>query len=54
MPTAKPPEGLAFDRIPTPVGEALVMWDAAGLLESSTGAAMSRACSACSRAIMAR
>jgi methylated-DNA-[protein]-cysteine S-methyltransferase len=32
MPTAKPPEGLAFDRIPTPVGEALVMWDAAGLL----------------------
>ena len=32
MPTAKPPEGLAFDRIPTPAGEALVMWDAAGFL----------------------
>ena len=27
MPTATPPEGLAFDRIPTPAGEALVMWD---------------------------
>jgi methylated-DNA-[protein]-cysteine S-methyltransferase len=27
MPTAVPPEGLAFDRIPTPAGEALVMWD---------------------------
>jgi methylated-DNA-[protein]-cysteine S-methyltransferase len=27
MPTAAPPEGLAFDRIPTPAGEALVMWD---------------------------
>jgi methylated-DNA-[protein]-cysteine S-methyltransferase len=32
MPTAKPPEGLAFDRIPTPAGEALVMWDAQGRL----------------------
>ena len=32
MPTAKPPEGLAFDRLPTPAGEALVMWDAAGAL----------------------
>ena len=27
MPTATPPEGLAFDRIPTQAGEALVMWD---------------------------
>ena len=32
MPTATPPEGpgpvaLTFDRIPTPTGEALVMWD---------------------------
>ena len=27
MPTATPPEGLAFDRIATPAGEALVMWD---------------------------
>jgi methylated-DNA-[protein]-cysteine S-methyltransferase len=32
MPTATPPEGpgsvaLAFDRIPTPAGEALVIWD---------------------------
>ena len=27
MPSAAPPEGLAFDRIPTPAGEALVMWD---------------------------
>jgi methylated-DNA-[protein]-cysteine S-methyltransferase len=27
MPTAAPPEGLAFGRIPTPAGEALVMWD---------------------------
>jgi methylated-DNA-[protein]-cysteine S-methyltransferase len=32
MPTAKPPEGLAFDRLPTPIGEALVMWDADGAL----------------------
>jgi|HubBroStandDraft_6_1064221.scaffolds.fasta_scaffold677067_2 methylated-DNA-[protein]-cysteine S-methyltransferase len=32
MPTAKPPEGLAFDRLPTPIGEAVVMWDAAGAL----------------------
>jgi len=32
MPTVKPPKGLAFDRIPTPAGEALVMWDAAGAL----------------------
>jgi len=32
MPTAKPPEGLSIDRIPTPAGEALVMWDAAGAL----------------------
>jgi len=32
MPTAKPPEGLSLDRIPTPAGEALVIWDAAGLL----------------------
>jgi len=32
MPTAKPPEGLAFDRIPTPIGQALVMWDAQGAL----------------------
>jgi len=32
MPTVKPPEGLAFDRLPTPAGEALVMWDAAGAL----------------------
>jgi len=32
VPTAKPPEGLSFDRIPTPAGEALVMWDAAGAL----------------------
>jgi methylated-DNA-[protein]-cysteine S-methyltransferase len=32
MPTAKPPEGLAFDRLPTPAGEALVMWDAQGRL----------------------
>jgi methylated-DNA-[protein]-cysteine S-methyltransferase len=33
MPTAKkPPEGLAFDRLPTPIGEALVMWDAQGAL----------------------
>jgi len=32
MPTAKPPEGLSLDRIPTPAGEALVMWDAAGAL----------------------
>jgi methylated-DNA-[protein]-cysteine S-methyltransferase len=29
MPIVVQPEGLAFDRIPTPVGEALVMWDAA-------------------------
>jgi len=27
MSIAAPPEGLAFDRIPTPAGEALVMWD---------------------------
>jgi methylated-DNA-[protein]-cysteine S-methyltransferase len=27
MSTAAPPEGLAFDRIPTPAGEALVIWD---------------------------
>ena len=27
MPTVAPPECLAFDRIPTPAGEALVMWD---------------------------
>jgi methylated-DNA-[protein]-cysteine S-methyltransferase len=27
MLTAAPPEGLAFDRIPTPAGEALVIWD---------------------------
>jgi len=32
MPTAKPPEGLSFDTIPTPAGDALVMWDAAGAL----------------------
>ncbi len=32
MPTAKPPEGLSLDRIATPAGEALVMWDAAGAL----------------------
>jgi len=32
MPTAKPPEGLSFDSIPTAAGEALVMWDAAGAL----------------------
>src|SRR5579863_1533726 len=33
VPTAKkPPEGLAFDRLPTPIGEALVMWDAQGAL----------------------
>jgi len=32
MPTAKPPEGLAFDCIATPAGEALVMWDAQGRL----------------------
>lgn len=32
MPSAKPPEGLAFDRLPTPIGEALVMWDADGAL----------------------
>jgi methylated-DNA-[protein]-cysteine S-methyltransferase len=32
MPTAKPPEGLAFGRLPTPIGEALLMWDAAGAL----------------------
>jgi methylated-DNA-[protein]-cysteine S-methyltransferase len=32
MPTAKPPEGLKLDRIATPAGEALVMWDAAGAL----------------------
>ncbi|HXQ12813.1 MAG TPA: methylated-DNA--[protein]-cysteine S-methyltransferase [Caulobacteraceae bacterium] len=32
MPTAKPPEGLAFDRLSTPIGEALVMWDADGAL----------------------
>jgi len=32
MPTEKPPEGLAFDRIATPAGEALVMWDSAGRL----------------------
>lgn len=28
MPTAPPPDGLAFGRIPTPAGEALLMWDA--------------------------
>jgi methylated-DNA-[protein]-cysteine S-methyltransferase len=28
MPIVVQPEGLAFDRIPTPAGEALVMWDA--------------------------
>jgi methylated-DNA-[protein]-cysteine S-methyltransferase len=27
MATVAPPEGLAFDRIPTPAGEALVIWD---------------------------
>jgi methylated-DNA-[protein]-cysteine S-methyltransferase len=27
MPTVAPPDGLAFDRITTPAGEALVMWD---------------------------
>ncbi len=27
MPTVAPLEGLAFDRIPTPAGEALVIWD---------------------------
>lgn len=27
MPTAASPEGLAFDRIATPAGEALLMWD---------------------------
>ena len=27
MSTAAQPEGLAFDRLPTPAGEALVMWD---------------------------
>ena len=32
MPTAKPPEGLSFDAIPTPAGDALVMWDAASAL----------------------
>ncbi|HLK24139.1 MAG TPA: methylated-DNA--[protein]-cysteine S-methyltransferase [Caulobacteraceae bacterium] len=32
MPTAKPPEGLSFDRLPTPIGEALLMWDAQGAL----------------------
>ena len=32
MPTAKPPEGLAFDSIATPAGEAMVMWDAQGRL----------------------
>ena len=32
MPPARPPEGLAFDRLPTPIGEALIMWDADGAL----------------------
>ena len=27
MPATAPPEGLAFDRIPTPAGEAVIMWD---------------------------
>ena len=32
MPTIAPPEGLAFDHIPTPTGEALLMWDGQGRL----------------------
>jgi len=32
MPRAKPPEGLALDRLPTPIGEAVVVWDADGAL----------------------
>ena len=48
MPTAKPPEGHSFDTIPTPAGDALVMWDAAGalMLETPEGtiAVRPRAC----------
>ena len=34
MAPATRPEGLAFDRLPTPVGEALVVWDADGALRA--------------------
>jgi methylated-DNA-[protein]-cysteine S-methyltransferase len=27
MPAATPPESISFDRIPTPLGEAVIMWD---------------------------
>ena len=32
MPNLKPPEGLAFDQLTTPAGDALIMWDAQGRL----------------------
>ena len=34
MPIATPPDDLAFDRVPTPAGEALVIWDGQGRLRA--------------------
>jgi methylated-DNA-[protein]-cysteine S-methyltransferase len=34
MPTAKPPEGLSIGRLATPIGEAILVWDADGALRA--------------------